>query len=169
MCLNVSALSRICIHEFTIVYSAAWRTYKQAGHHVLCVCLPQCVCVGFYSIGWIQQGLSTVSVCYVCYSIQQSCELYLSFSVCCAGANLSVPTCRSPICCSTATPSMTHPFSPLWKHNHPVRLSFLPSSTTRHLSPLVTIYSPAQPSFVFPIQPHLHPLSHFPKPKITFF
>lgn len=41
----VSALSVICIHEFTIVYSAAWRTYKQAGHHVLCVCLPQRVCV----------------------------------------------------------------------------------------------------------------------------
>ena len=49
-----------------------------------CMCKCACVCVWgcFCSIGWIQHGLSTVFVCRVCFSKQQSCKLHLSFCVC---------------------------------------------------------------------------------------
>lgn len=47
----VSVLRSICIHEFSVVYSAAWRTYKQAGHHVLRVYLPQYLCT--FLLFWV--------------------------------------------------------------------------------------------------------------------
>lgn len=66
-------------------------------------------------------------------------------------------------------PWITYPNAPFWKHHQP-RQAFLSSLIyNRHLSPLVTIHSPAQPTFVLPIQPHLHALSLVPKTKITFF
>lgn len=150
--------------------------------HSACVCSIECLCVYVNTA-----GIKYSTVCVVSASVQQSCVLYLSFCVCkggccyvchvsqccqltCSGADPSVPSCGSPICCSTPKPSVTHP-SPLATHKQR-RQAFLPSfhlHTTRQPSPSVTIYSPAQPHFALHIHPHLHPLSHFPKRKNTFF
>ena len=129
----------------------------------------------------MQHGLSTVFVCRVCFSKQQSCKLHLSFCVC-KGCRRShcvtrwpVPTLQSKAvghlfaAAPPNAPWLTLP-PPPWRTNSPARLllPFLHLHTTRHPSPSVTIYSPAQPRFVLPIHPHLHPLSHFPKPTNTF-
>lgn len=169
----------ICIHEFTVEYSAAWRTYKQAGHYVRCVyvCFCSTVCVGCC----VQQWRSTIFVC----CIQQSCMLHLSFCIykgwCCYVCHVSPCYCSSwpvqvllfsPQLCVTYLLQHLHTLydsphlTPLDTQTAPVEPSSLRSlhlHTTRHPSPSVTFHSPVQSHFIVPIHPHWRPPSHFPK------
>lgn len=148
----VSVLGMICIHKFIIVYSAAWRTYKQAGHSVLCVCLLLHVCVCWRTTGCIcvcVQYLCVVCVftttiphctCpFVCKGLLLlllcvSCLTLLPSQLTCAGADPCVPSCGSLICCNTPKHSMTHSPIPTHTQTAPLGLPFFPPSIYKQTS-----------------------------------